>query len=208
MKRLFSVLLSFMICVPFFSPACFAIGNGGIFVNGNMVTMGPLRQVVGASLYGFGIDADGDGVVDSLFPYTGGLTIGGTNERVTFTTYGGYIEQTADEVIYHSGRFKDPQGIVTFNYYDPDIDDTESYTISVADGKAGWGTAYLGVEHACFTFTSAGVVTLREENSSANVSTTNDTDASLNVYDGGTSVVVENQLGDNQVLFLEVKYVD
>jgi len=98
------------------------------------------------------------------------------------------------------------QGINILPYFDLDIDDTEEYNVSIAGGKAGWGYVRLGAEWARFSFTAAAVVTLIDN--SANVGTTDGTDSKLNIYDSGTVVVIENQLGDNQILELELHYID
>jgi len=96
-------------------------------------------------------------------------------------------------------------GIRVFAYVDADIDDTEEYELTVADGKAGWGMASCEDEWTFFRFTAAGAVTLVEE--SANVSTTDGTDASFNIFDSGTTITFENQLGDNQELNINVWFV-
>ena len=72
------------------------------------------------------------------------------------------------------------------------LDDDDEITLT--SGKAGFGEVMIGdnQEHAMFTFTSAGVVTLTL--SSAEVVNT-DTDAKLCIYDGGTSVNIKNRLG-------------
>jgi len=60
---------------------------------------------------------------------------------------------------------------------------------------SGWGEVMAGdnVEWAHFRYTAAGVVTLIAN--SANVTTTDDTDANMNIYDAGTGIIIENQLG-------------
>lgn len=93
-------------------------------------------------------------------------------------------------------------GITAFSYVDLDIDDTEEYELTVADGKAGWGMASLEAEWTYFRFTAAGVVTL--VNNTTNVTTTDGTDNNFNIFDAGTTIKFENQLGDNKELNINV----
>jgi hypothetical protein len=78
--------------------------------------------------------------------------------------------------------------------------------IPIATGVAGWGQVLAGdnQEWAHFRFTSAGVVTLIAN--SANVTTTNNNDTTLNIYDAGTGIVVENQLGSTLAIAIDIKY--
>jgi len=92
--------------------------------------------------------------------------------------------------------------ITQFPYVDLDIDDTEEYELTVADGKAGWGMASLEAEWTYFRFTAAGVVTL--VNNTTNVTTTDGTDNNFNIFDSGTTITFENQLGDNKELNINV----
>jgi len=74
--------------------------------------------------------------------------------------------------------------------------DQAEYTPQIPAGMCGWGKVMIGdfVEWARFHFKADGTVTL--ETNSTNVGTTNDVDAKLNIYDGGTGgVIIENQLG-------------
>lgn len=74
-------------------------------------------------------------------------------------------------------------------------------------GIAGRGYVMIGdcQEWAYFHFTSEGVVTL--ETNSTNVGTTNDVDAKLNIYDGGSGIVVENQLGSTLNCLIDLEYM-
>jgi hypothetical protein len=92
--------------------------------------------------------------------------------------------------------------VTAFSYVDLDIDDTEEYELTVADGKAGWGMASLEGEWTFFRFTAAGVVTL--VNNTTNVGTTDGTDNKFNIFDAGTTIKFENQLGDNKELNINV----
>lgn len=74
--------------------------------------------------------------------------------------------------------------------------DQAEYTPQIPAGMCGWGTVQIGdaVEWARFRFKSDGAVTL--EANSTNVTTTNDNDTTLNIYDAGTTgIIIENQLG-------------
>lgn len=81
---------------------------------------------------------------------------------------------------------------------------------ALVTGVAGFGKVYCNDEYATFTFTTAGVVSLVTAGTtgltSANVTTTNDNDATLNIYDGGSGVVIENQLGDTYTMLFDVTY--
>lgn len=83
--------------------------------------------------------------------------------------------------------------------------DGSEYSMSTA-GYAGYGYAMLGdgSEFAFFSFTSDGSVILG--NTSTNVTTTNDSDGNFNIYDGGSGVVLENQIGTTETIFFDVKY--
>ncbi|NLH60102.1 MAG: hypothetical protein GX452_01700 [Ignavibacteriales bacterium] len=79
--------------------------------------------------------------------------------------------------------------------------------ISLATGKAGWGEIMIGdaQEWATFHFTSAGAVTLRTN--STNVSTTPFNANTLNIYDAGTNVAIQNYLSAGQLkVAINVKY--
>lgn len=110
-----------------------------------------------------------------------------------------YVTNTGDIVT--TGEVT-ASGVTAFNYVDLDIDDTEEYELIVADGKAGWGMASLEDEWTYFRFTAAGVVTLVNE--TANVSTTDDADNKFNIFDSGTTITFENQLGDDKELNINV----
>ncbi len=85
-----------------------------------------------------------------------------------------------------------------------DVIDTGEITF--VTGVAGFGEVMIGdnQEWAQIRFTSEGVVTLVD--SSANVTTTNDTDAKLNIYDGGSGIVIENQLGSTLKVAINISY--
>jgi len=78
-------------------------------------------------------------------------------------------------------------------------------TIDLAAGVAGYGTVQAGddEEWATFSFTSAGVVTLRLN--TANVVTA-DTDGKLCIVDAGTNVQIINQLGVTKTIRYTVYY--
>lgn len=84
--------------------------------------------------------------------------------------------------------------------------DTGEYTPSNCDAKDGWFTLYLGTHTAQGVFTSAGVSSLAVS-ASGNASTSDDNDGSLNVFDGGTGITIENQTGATGVLYGEVYWV-
>lgn len=130
----------------------------------------------------------------------------GDTEDIIFQTAG-----TTDRFIIHGDKAEIEQ-ITTLASYDSlsthrevsELADTGE--ISIATGVAGWGQVMIGdnQEWAHFRFTSAGVVTLI--NNSTNVTTTNDTDGNLNIYDGGTGIVIENQLGSTLKTAIFINY--
>jgi len=85
------------------------------------------------------------------------------------------------------------------------VDGTGIYTLR--DAKAGWGivTANDGTTYANFFFTTGGVVTLGTQN---NCTTTQNNDTTLNIYDSGTAVVIENELGDTYKVQTDIHYID
>lgn len=95
-------------------------------------------------------------------------------------------------------------GMKSFDYC-VSLGDTEEY-IFPATNIAGWGMVMVGdnIEWARFRFATSGNVTL--EANSTNVSTTNDTNNSLNIYDGGSGIVIENQLGNTYKVALSMSY--
>jgi len=82
-----------------------------------------------------------------------------------------------------------------------------SQTIALATGVAGFGEVMIGdnVEWAHFRFSSDGTVTLISN--TANVTTTAATAGKLNIYDGGSGVVIENNLvRPSKKVAINVKY--
>ena len=104
------------------------------------------------------------------------------------------------------GTFLEVTGIAQFSYVDADIDDTEEYELTIANGKAGWGMASCDVEWTFFRFAADGTVTL--VNNTTNVTTTDGTDNNFNIFDAGTTIKFENQLGDNKQLNINVWFVN
>lgn len=96
-------------------------------------------------------------------------------------------------------------GADTNKYYhvliSTELADAEEYTL-VSDAKAGAFEVHMGTFSAFGTHTTAAAVTLTTS-SSANTSTTNNNAATLNVYDGGTSVIVENKSGSTLQTWIE-----
>ena len=74
-----------------------------------------------------------------------------------------------------------------------------------ADGVAGSGRIIAGDNeaHAWFTFTSAGVVTLDLD---VNCTTTDNNDGTLNIFDNGDGITIENQLGDTKTISIDILY--
>ncbi len=79
-------------------------------------------------------------------------------------------------------------------------------TYTLTSGKKGFGIVTIGnsQEYAFFSFTDAAAVTLISN--STNVTTTGGSANKLNIYDGGTSVIIENKLGSTLLMTLFVIY--
>jgi len=86
------------------------------------------------------------------------------------------------------------------------VADSGKVTTMPTTSNGGIGFAQLGdgEEYALFTFTSAGVVTLIAN--SANVGTTEDNDTTFNIYDAGTNIGFNNELGSTKNLFVMLWY--
>ena len=78
--------------------------------------------------------------------------------------------------------------------------------ITLATGVAGWGEVMAGdnQEWASFRFSSDGTVTLIAN--TANVTTTVNTVDKLNIYDAGTGVVIQNNLGASKKVAININY--
>lgn len=138
-------------------------------------------------------DADGSATnyVDLLTTSGGDLAItpSGGDVDVDGTLTASTLISDAD--INLSGNVVD-DGVTTYREV-VNLADTGELTMPTA--VSGWGEVMAGdnQEWAHFRYTAAGVVTLIAN--SANVTTTDDTDANMNIYDGGSGIVIENQLG-------------
>ena len=85
------------------------------------------------------------------------------------------------------------------------VDATGLYTLR--DAKAGFGQvlASNGTTWALFSFTTAGAVVLQ---ANVNCTTIANNDTTLNIYDSGTAVVIENELGSTLDFQLDIHYID
>jgi hypothetical protein len=72
--------------------------------------------------------------------------------------------------------------------------------------SGGWGFAMAGddQEHSFFSFSSAGVVTLI--GGTANVTTVEDNDGKFNIFDSGSVVGINNELGSTVNVFVLIFY--
>jgi len=84
----------------------------------------------------------------------------------------------------------------------------DSASITIPTGKAGWGRCMIGdnQEHASFTFTAAGVVTLDSTSISANISTTITDDDVFIIYDAGAGIGFKNMLGSALKVAYKIEY--
>lgn len=82
--------------------------------------------------------------------------------------------------------------------------DNDTFTLESARSGMGWLMAGDGEEYAWFIFTSAGAVTL--VNNSAGVTIAGATNNSINIYNGGTAVVIKNTFTAAKVVTVKVIY--
>jgi hypothetical protein len=85
--------------------------------------------------------------------------------------------------------------------------DTQDYAIATPDGKKAAVNVYA-VGHASggsATMDTDGSITLIDH---TNMSNTNNNDTTLNLYDDGTSMAVENQLGGTYTIIVEIIYIE
>lgn len=88
------------------------------------------------------------------------------------------------------------------------LPDTTKCSITGVSGKAGWGQVQVAGT-ACvaqFTFTTAGVVTL--SSATANVTTTENNDGTLNVCDDGSNPAFDNELGSTLTVYGNIFYIN
>lgn len=96
-----------------------------------------------------------------------------------------------------STRVSFTQGVGTvhmFSYQNDALGDTAEVTL--VPSSSGYLIVSCGAEALAASIAADGSVVLA--GASANTSTTNNNDTTLNVYDNGSSAVVENQLGGNR----------
>lgn len=149
----------------------------------------PAQSVAGADLVN-------DSVTDTQLAYNTGQHLTTTSD-VTFDQ----ISTTSNKIAVTS------LGQTVYKVFVPTaIADTEEYTVSDANGKAGSFDIKIGTYTATGTFSSAAVVSLGY--SSPDVTITNDTDSRVNIYDGGTSIIIENQSGSTATAFIEILYIN
>ena len=75
------------------------------------------------------------------------------------------------------------------------------------DGKAGWFEIYMGTHNVSGVFTTVAVVTLSASSTSKSSTSDNNSDT-LNVFDAGTTIKIENQTYSEQFISGFVSYRD
>jgi len=156
-------------------------------------------------------DADSDGTAFTTEALTLSLT---SNATPTLATWGFTSTQgagyTFDKAVTVTGAITSTSNLST---RDSLITRTEVSNLATSTGKitlatgvSGWGEVMAGdnEEWAHFRFTSAGVVTLITN--TANVTTTVDTASSLNIYDAGSGIEIQNNLGSSKKVAVNIKY--
>lgn len=83
--------------------------------------------------------------------------------------------------------------------------DTNEYEVTEMDGKAGWFEIYMGTHNVSGVFTTAASVTL-SASSTASSSTSDNNAGTLNVFDAGTTIKIENQTATEQSISGFVSY--
>ena len=117
---------------------------------------------------------------------------------------------TTYRVLITTGRvgLTDPSGNGLTNYrisITTAIMDTHEYSlVGVADGKAGDFIIRAGTYCVQGVFSSAGAVTLSADVCSNDTGTSNGTDISLNVYDGGKFPIIDNQSGSTLTANIDI----
>lgn len=84
---------------------------------------------------------------------------------------------------------------------------TNEYEVTEMDGKAGWFEIYMGTHNVSGVFASDATVTL-SASSTAKSSTSDDNSDTLNVFDAGTTIKIENQTYSEQFISGFVSYRD
>lgn len=145
--------------------------------------------------YHIGLDDSADALVigrGSALGTTSALSIG-TNDRVVLST-NVYGVTNNGQTLYHV--------VIATS-----LPDTEQLQITQMNGKLGGGSL-IAIGHASaaqFGFTAAGAVTLADH---TNCATADDNDTTLNIFDSGTTITIENQLGATYTLLLDIWYVN
>ena len=91
------------------------------------------------------------------------------------------------------------------------------FAVTLADGAqlimptalSGFGTVYVidDDDYAAFTFVAAGDVTLQDTTGGATPTTTEDNDTTLNIFDNGSGIGFENELGSEKILLIDMTFI-
>lgn len=151
----------------------------------------------------------------SASPLNGSFTVGSKGSMMTFLLTDEAVPAGTDssklvDISTYGDVFETNNGLVVRSGSHPSTTDGTEYTM--ATGVAGWGwvqAGTIGGTYATFRFTSDGAVILvgaAAGLTTADISTTNDSDAKINIYDGGTGIVIENQLNATVTVAYELHY--
>ena len=156
-------------------------------------------------------DADSDGTAFTTEALTVSLTSNATPTLATWaftsTQSAGY---TFDKAVTVTGAITSTSNIATWDSLTVRKETSQLAdslgVITLATGVAGWGEVMAGdnQEWASFRFSSDGAVTLITN--TANVTTTVNTVDKLNIYDAGTGVVIQNNLGASKKVAININY--
>lgn len=140
---------------------------------------------LGTSSAGAKLEIHGDKMTDTLFTVC--------NDRIHTASYDTLFAVTSGGSVARNGA-TDFKRVVSL------LDEGE-YVMPT--GIAGFGQCKATLAWVFFHFESDGTVTLEDH---VNGSTTNGNDATLNVYDAGEGIVIENQLGGTLNVLIDITY--
>jgi hypothetical protein len=146
------------------------------------------------------LTTDGTGVLSWAASGAGGGDVVGPgvavdNTVVRFDTTTGKLVQASNVAI-----GDDAKGIID----NQSLIDTGTYSLPNASSGIGYLMVGDNEEWAIFTWGTAGAVNLMIF--SANITTTGATDNKFNIFDGGTAVTLENQLGATKTVKMTLNY--
>lgn len=194
---------SWMRCGGVFTATDMITASKGIYTS-TITTTG--NAVVGGTLSSTDMITGSKGIYTSTITTTGNIVAGGTLSLTNDATLTSSMSVSGMYIQVDANADGDP------THYGPIIVSTslafgEEYTLYRADARAGWFEVIMGTHNATGSFTDAGVVTLSAISTANNCTTTNGQAGNLNVYDGGTVVIVENANAPTTTAYIRYGFV-